>query len=79
MPIVAIAPDASIAKRLVLRWGFYPFQIGGASSVEELFATGTKLCKELGLAKRDDLIVITGGLPVGVTGSTNLLKVSKIR
>ena len=79
MPIVAITPDAAVAKRLVLRWGVYPFQIVGASSVEELFATGTKLSKELGLAKRGDLIVITGGIPVGVTGSTNLLKVSKVR
>jgi pyruvate kinase len=79
MPIVAITPDATVAKRLVLRWGVYPFQIAGASSVEELFATGTRLSKELGLAKRGDLIVITGGIPVGVAGSTNLLKVNKVR
>jgi pyruvate kinase len=79
MPMVAITPDGAVAKRLVLRWGVYPFQIAGASSVEELFATGTKLCKELGLAKRGDLIVITGGIPVGVAGSTNLLKVNKVR
>jgi pyruvate kinase len=79
MPIVAITPDAAVAKRLVLRWGVYPFQIAGASSVEELFATGTRLSKELGLAKRGDLIVTTGGIPVGVAGSTNLLKVSQVR
>jgi len=46
--------------------------------VEELFAAGTRLCRELGLAKGGDLIVITGGIPVGVTGSTNLLKVTKV-
>jgi pyruvate kinase len=79
VPIVAITPDAAVAKALVLRWGVYPFQIAGASSVEELFATGTKLSKELGLARRGDLIVITGGIPVGVAGSTNLLKVNKVR
>jgi len=79
MPIVAITPDAVVAKRLVLWWGVYPFQIAGASSMEELFAAGTRLSKELGLAKRGDLIVITGGIPVGVAGSTNLLKVNKVR
>jgi pyruvate kinase len=79
MPIVAITPDASVAKRLVLRWGVYPFQIAGAASVEELFATGTRLSRGLGLAKSGDLIVITGGIPVGVAGSTNLLKVNKVR
>jgi pyruvate kinase len=78
MPVVAITPDAAVAKRLVLRWGVYPFRIAGASSVEELFATATRLSKALGLAGTGDLIVITGGIPVGVTGSTNLLKVSKV-
>jgi len=78
MPILAITPDDAVAKRLVLRWGVYPFQIAGASSVEELFTTGTRLSKELGLAKSGDLVVISGGIPVGVVGSTNLLKVSKV-
>jgi len=79
VPIVAITPDDAVARRLVLQWGVYPFQIAGASSVEELFAAGMRLSRELGLAKSGDLIVITGGIPVGVTGSTNLLKVSKIQ
>jgi len=78
MPIVAITPDDAVAGRLLLRWGVYPFRIAGAASVEELLATGKQLSKELGLAKTGDLIVITGGIPVGVTGSTNLLKVSKV-
>jgi pyruvate kinase len=79
MPILAITTDAGVVGRLMLRWGVYPFQIAGSSSVEGLFATGAKLSKELGLAKRGDLIVITGGIPVGVAGSTNLLKVEKVQ
>jgi len=78
MPILAITTDAVVAKRLVLRWGVYPFQIAKASSVDELFTTAAKLSKELGLAKPGDLVVITGGIPIGVTGSTNLLKVERI-
>ena len=39
------------------------------SSVDGLFATEAKLSKELGLAKLGDLVVITGGIPVGVAGS----------
>jgi pyruvate kinase len=79
MPILAITPDAVVVGRLVLRWGVYPFQIAGASSVDELFTIAAKLSKELGLAKPGDLIVITGGIPVGVAGSTNLLKVERIQ
>jgi pyruvate kinase len=79
MPILAITTDAVVVGRLMLCWGVYPFQIAGPSSLEELFAAGAKLSKELGLAKPGDLVVITGGIPVGVAGSTNLLKVEKVQ
>jgi pyruvate kinase len=78
MPILAMSPSTTAVGQLLLRWGVYPFQIDGASSVEDLFATGARLSRELGLAKTGDLIVITGGIPVGVTGSTNLLKVEQV-
>ena len=79
MPILAITADATVVGRLMLRWGVYPFQIAGVSSVDKLFSAAANLSKELGLAKAGDLVVITGGIPVGVAGSTNLLKVEKIR
>jgi pyruvate kinase len=79
MPVLAITTNAVVVGRLMLRWGVYPFQIAGPSSVEELFAAGAKLSKELGLAKPGDLIVITGGIPVGIAGTTNLLKVEKVQ
>ena len=78
MPILAITLSNTTSGRLLLHWGVYPYQIGEVSSVEELFSTGAKLAKELGLARAGDLIVITGGIPIGVAGSTNLLKVEKI-
>jgi len=77
-PIVAITPDAAVAKRLMLFWGVYPFQIPAATYVEELFSTAARLCKQLKLAKPGDTIVITGGIPLGIAGSTNLLKVEKV-
>ncbi len=79
MPILAITPDAKVAGRLMLNWSVYPFEIAKVSSVDQLFATASKLCRELGLAKPGDLIVITGGVPIGTAGSTNLLKVEKIQ
>ena len=79
MPILAITPSTVGFGRLVLHWGVHPFQIARASSVDDLFTTGARLSKELGLAKAGDLIVITGGVPIGIAGSTNLLKVEKIQ
>ena len=78
MPILAITPDDAVVGRLMLRWGVYPFQIAKASSVDDLFTIAGRLCKELGLAKPGDVIVITGGIPIGVAGSTNLLNVKTV-
>jgi len=78
VPILAITPSDLISGRLLLHWGVYPFQTGPASTVDELFSSGAKLAKKTGLAKPGDLIVITGGVPIGVSGATNLLKVEKI-
>ena len=78
VPILAITPSEVISGRLLLHWGVYPFQIGEASTVDELFAIGARLAKDLGLAKPGDLVLITGGVPIGIAGSTNLLKVEKI-
>ncbi len=78
MPILAITSSGSVSRRLLLCWGIKVCQEEEQSSVDELFATGARLCKDLGIAKPGDLIVITGGIPVGIKGTTNLLKVEKI-
>ncbi|MBA7716953.1 Pyruvate kinase [subsurface metagenome] len=78
MPIVAITTSQPVYGRLLLSWGVQVSLIPASTSVDELFATSAQLCKDLGLARAGDLIVITGGIPIGVTGTTNLLKVEKI-
>jgi pyruvate kinase len=78
VPILALTPGDTISGRLLLHWGIYPFQIEEAKSVDGLFATATRIARETGVAKPGDLIVITGGVPIGVAGSTNMLKVEKI-
>ena len=77
-PILAISPDNVECGRLMLWWGVNPVQIVEVPLVEDLFATAVSLTQELGLAKSGDVIVITGGIPIGVVGSTNLLKVERI-
>ena len=78
VPIIAITPVQEVTGQLILSWGVHAFQITSPSSVEDLFRVGTNLVKKLGIVKSGDLIVITGGVPVGVAGSTNFLKVQKI-
>ena len=78
VPILAITPSDVVSGRLLIHWGVYPFHVGEASSLDELFVTGASLARDLRLAKSNDLIVITGGVPIGVAGSTNLLKVERV-
>jgi pyruvate kinase len=76
--IVAITPDEVIYRRLILYWGVQPVQIAMPSSISGLFTTASAITKELRLAKTDDLVVITGGIPLGLGGTTNLLKVEVV-
>ena len=78
VPILATTPSDIVSGRLMLYWGVYPFLTSGSVNINDLFATGDRLAQDIGLARKGDLIVITGGIPIGVAGSTNLLKVERI-
>lgn len=78
VPVLSLTPDENVRRRLLLYWGVQPIKIVEPSSTKGLFALGTEVARESGLARKGDLIVITGGIPVGVAGSTNLLKVERV-
>jgi pyruvate kinase len=78
VPILAETASDVVAGRLMLYWGVYPFAVGETLTLDDLFTGGARLARDLRLAKPGDLIVITGGIPIGVAGSTNLLKVEQI-
>ena len=78
VPVIAITPVQETTNRLILSWGVHAFQIASPSSVDDMFKVGTNLAVKLGFIKNGDLIVITGGVPIGVARSTNFLKVQKV-
>jgi pyruvate kinase len=78
VPVIAITPVQETTNRLILSWGVHAFQIASPSSVDDMFRVGTNLAVKLGFIKKGDLIVITGGVPIGVARSTNFLKVQKV-
>jgi len=79
VPILAITPSQVTQRQLSLSWGVRAFQIPEPSKIAMLFARGARVAKRTGLAQNGDLVVITGGVPIGVSGSTNLLKVEKVK
>jgi pyruvate kinase len=78
MPILAITPTETTRRQLLLSWGVIAFKVKLGLKITDMFAQGASIAKDSGLAKEGDLVVITGGVPVGRRGSTNLLKVETV-
>ena len=78
VPILAITTNPTTQQRLALSWGVLSHLVSRPSPVEEMFLLGARLAREMGLGHPGDLIVVTGGVPIGVAGTTNLLKVQRI-
>ena len=79
VPVLAITPNETTIQRLLLSWGVYTFRIPVSDKMTDLFLKGAKVAKEHKFAQNGDLVIITGGVPIGLTGGTNLLKVEKIK
>lgn len=77
-PIVACTPEESVLYQLNLVWGCTPVYIDAKETTDEVFNIAISKTEELGLAKQGDLVVLTAGVPVGVSGTTNILKVQHI-
>lgn len=74
-PIVTCTTDERIQRQLNLVWGCTPFLINiEEESTDEVFNAAIKRAEELGFAKQGDVVVLTAGVPVGVAGTTNILK-----
>ena len=78
VPIIAITPYANIARRLVLSWGIEPHLTIEPANVDMMFQEAAQLALKTGIAKRDELVVITAGIPIGTPGSTNVVKVHRV-
>lgn len=77
-PIIATTDNLRTLRQLSLSWGVIPVLIDAATSIEELFQIGVKKALEINLVKQGDIVVITAGGPVGISGTTNLLKVQTV-
>ena len=74
-PVVAVTTQAGIARRMSLYWGVHPVLGDVINSTDELMDNAVKRSLEEGFIRNGDLVVITAGIPVGVPGTTNLLRV----
>ncbi len=78
VPIIASVTNEKTARRVSLYWGVNPIIIGKCNTTDEMISSVSKTIIEKKLLKKGDLVVITAGVPIGVPGTTNLMKVHKI-
>ena len=74
-PIIATTTDERVHRQLSLSWGVSPYLVEAARSTDEMFDMGVEKALESGHVKSGELVVITAGAPIGVSGTTNILKV----
>ena len=77
-PILAVTLSETVMQRLNLVWGTYPLTKTSPTNLEEWLEVARQTALATGLAKAGDIIVVTAGLPLGVPGSTNLVKVHRV-
>ena len=65
-------------RLLALRWGVIPLLTRECRSVQEMFVEGSRAAQGTGLAREGDLVVVVAGMPIGIPGTTNLLRVMRI-
>ncbi|MHB1131437.1 MAG: pyruvate kinase [Chloroflexota bacterium] len=78
VPIMAMTPDEQTRRRLALTWGVRAALVPHYRTVDEMLALAERAAVESGVAARGDVVLITAGLPIGVGGRTNLLKVQTV-
>ena len=77
-PIIACSPEMSTVRQLSLSWGVIPVFVEEKTNTDELFAAAYDAAKKQGLLRNGDLVVTTAGVPLGISGNTNLLRVDTI-
>lgn len=77
-PIIAVSPSIESLRRLQLIRGVTTLMADCAATMDEQLDKSTLAARQAGLIGNGDLVVITAGMPIGTTGTTNMLKVRTV-
>ena len=69
-PIICCTTDETVCRQLNLSWGVIPLMIEEATNTDDLFERAVQAGEDAG-----ELVVMTAGVPLGISGTTNLMKV----
>jgi pyruvate kinase len=77
-PIIAVTPRVQTQRKLMLMWGVISVFAPQIEGTDAMIEQSINVSLKEGLIKNGDLVVITAGVPVGIPGTTNLLKVEVV-
>ncbi len=78
-PIIGLTTDETTCRHMNMSWGVRPGIIEEKTSTDELIAHAIDVSKKLGYLKEGELVVVTAGVPLGRSGTTNLVKVETVK
>ena len=74
-PIIGACLTEKVYRQLGLSWGVVPLLLEQKDKADELFDYAVDTAEEAGIIEKGDVVVLTAGVPLGVSGTTNLIKV----
>lgn len=76
--IISCTTDKKVWRQTNLSWGVVPLLCEEMYNTDELFAHAVEVSEKSGLVEKGDIVVITAGIPLGISGTTNMLKVDRV-
>jgi pyruvate kinase len=77
-PIICVTPSARTYRSMALVWGVVPLLIPEFQTVDEMITIIAKAAVGQALVRKGDMVIIIAGVPFGVGGKTNLLKIHRV-
>jgi pyruvate kinase len=76
--IIGATPSEKIYRKLGLVWGVHPLKVSKEENLENAITAGIERALEEGMLNEGDLVVVTAGVPVGISGTTNIIEVVSV-
>ncbi len=77
-PVIACSVSPRVCRQLSLLWGVTPLWIARESVADDLFEVAIAAAEKAGYIKIGDVVVLTAGVPLGVSGNTNMIRVVEV-
>ena len=71
---MAVCQSEKVRRQLAISWGVHSYLTGFVDSTDRLFSMSVEVARKEGAVKCGDTVVITAGVPIGKSGTTNLIK-----